>query len=104
MRCKQCFKVVRHPSKNSHRTEINKDVSIVRELHVFGKSLKIGNQGKDSFQHVGLGKKLMAEAERIAKDEFSSKKLLVISAVGTREYYQKLGYKIYGPYVSKELI
>ena len=98
------FLRLRHPSKNSHRTEINKDVSIVRELHVFGKSLKIGNQGKDSFQHVGLGKKLMAEAERIAKDEFSSKKLLVISAVGTREYYQKLGYKIYGPYVSKELI
>jgi elongator complex protein 3 len=28
----------------------------------------------------------------------------VISAVGTREYYEKLGYKIYGPYVSKELI
>ena len=46
----------------------------------------------------------MAEAERIAKEEFSSKRLLVISAVGTREYYQKLGYKIYGPYVSKELI
>ena len=45
----------------------------------------------------------MKSAEEIAKDEFAAKKLLVISAVGTREYYQKLGYKIYGPYMAKEL-
>jgi len=98
------FLRLRKPSTNAHRKEITNDVAIVRELHVFGKSIEIGKREKESFQHVGLGKKLMAESERIAKDEFSSKKLLVISAVGTREYYQKLGYKIYGPYVSKELI
>jgi elongator complex protein 3 len=45
----------------------------------------------------------MSEAEKIAKEEFDSKKLLVISGVGTREYYQKLGYSILGPYMAKEL-
>jgi elongator complex protein 3 len=45
----------------------------------------------------------MWEAERIAKTEFGVKKLSVISAVGTREYYKKLGYVQNGPYVSKVL-
>ena len=39
----------------------------------------------------------------VTSTQFAAKKLLVISAVGTREYYQKLGYKIYGPYMAKEL-
>ena len=97
------FLRLRKPSQKAHRTEITSDVAIVRELHVFGKAIEIGAHEKDSFQHLGLGKKLMNAAEEIARDEFAAKKLLVISAVGTREYYQKLGYKIYGPYMAKEL-
>jgi elongator complex protein 3 len=45
----------------------------------------------------------MEEAERIAVDEFDAKKMVVISALGTREYYRKLGYRSDGPYVSKAL-
>ena len=97
------FLRLRKPSQNAHRKEITHDTAIVRELHVFGKAIEIGSHETDSFQHLGLGKKLMKIAEEIAKDEFAAKKLLVISAVGTREYYQKLGYKIYGPYMAKEL-
>ena len=97
------FLRLRKPSQKAHRTEITSDVAIVRELHVFGKAIEIGAHEKDSFQHLGLGKKLMNAAEEIARGEFAAKKLLVISAVGTREYYQKLGYKIYGPYMAKEL-
>ena len=97
------FLRLRKPSQKAHRTEITSDVAIVRELHVFGKAVEIGAHEKDSFQHLGLGRKLMKAAEEIARDEFAAKKLLVISAVGTREYYQKLGYKIYGPYMAKEL-
>ena len=97
------FLRLRKPSQKAHRKEITPDTAIVRELHVFGKAIEIGSHGTDSFQHLGLGRKLMNAAEEIAKDEFASKKLLVISAVGTREYYQKLGYKIYGPYMVKEL-
>jgi elongator complex protein 3 len=45
--------------------------------------------------------KLLNEAERIAKDELRVSKIAIISAVGTRRYYKKLGYQQDGPYVSK---
>jgi elongator complex protein 3 (tRNA carboxymethyluridine synthase) len=97
------FLRLRHPSKKAHRKEISQDVCIVRELHVYGKSVKIGEKDQNYVQHSGFGKKLMREAEKIAKEEFDSKKLLVISAIGTREYYQKLGYSLSGPYMEKKL-
>ena len=56
-----------------------------------------------SFQHSGLGLRLMEEAEKITKDEFHIDKLSVISAIGTRAYYRKLGYVQNGPYVTKQL-
>ena len=42
---------------------------------------------------------LMEEAERIAKEEHGSIKMAVISGVGTRHYYRKLGYELEGPYI-----
>ncbi len=97
------FLRLRKPSNDAHRDEVGEDSCIVRELHVYGKSLKIGEKEESEIQHSGLGKNLMKEAEKISKEEFDAKKLLVISAVGTREYYQKLGYSLYGPYMSKTL-
>jgi elongator complex protein 3 len=47
--------------------------------------------------------KLLQEAERISKEELGVNKIAVISAVGTRQYYKKLGYLQDGPYVSKVL-
>ena len=67
---------------------------------MFGKSIKIGEREENSIQHSGLGRKLMGEAEKYRK-RVDAKKLLVISAVGTREYYKKLGYSLDGPYMSK---
>lgn len=46
---------------------------------------------------------LMEEAERIAREEHRSNKLAVISGVGTRNYYRKIGYELDGPYMSKSL-
>jgi elongator complex protein 3 len=46
----------------------------------------------------------MGQAEKISKEEFDAKKLLVISAVGTRQYYRKLGYLLDGPYMAKLLV
>ncbi len=97
------FLRLRKPSEKAHREEITDKTSIVRELHVFGKAISIGEQEEFSFQHQGIGKKLMNEAEKIAATDLSSNKLCVISAVGTREYYKKIGYKINGPYMAKEL-
>lgn len=97
------FLRLRNPGPGAHRDEVGADSCIVRELHVYGKSLGLGKREDGQIQHSGLGRNLMGEAERIARDEFDARRLLVISAVGTREYYQKLGYSLYGPYMSKRL-
>jgi elongator complex protein 3 len=97
------FLRLRKPSILAHRKEVEDNSCIVREIHVYGKSLKLGEKGENEIQHSGLGKNLMKEAEKISKEEFDATKLLVISAVGTREYYQKLGYSLYGPYMTKSL-
>lgn len=52
----------------------------------------------------GYGTLLMEEAERIAREEHGSVKLAVISGVGTRDYYRRLGYELDGPYMSKMLV
>ena len=68
------FLRLRKPSNKAHRKEIDENTGIVRELHVYGKSLKIGDRGENEIQHSGLGKKLMSEAEKISKEEFDAKK------------------------------
>mmetsp|Transcript_1548 Transcript_1548/g.2564 ORF Transcript_1548/g.2564 Transcript_1548/m.2564 type:complete len:548 (+) Transcript_1548:95-1738(+) len=77
--------------------------SIVRELHVYGSAVPIQARDPTKFQHQGYGTLLMEEAERIAREEHESDKILVISGVGTRHYYRKLGYELDGPYMSKML-
>jgi len=66
--------------------------AIIRELHVYGQSLKLGEEGKFG-QHTGLGKWLMNEAEKIAVKE-KCKEIKIISGVGVREYYKKLYYRL----------
>lgn len=72
--------------------ELN-DSSIIREVHVYGKVVGIDKKSKEGeSQHLGLGKELIKLAEDISKKR-GYKKISVISAIGTREYYKKLGYK-----------
>ena len=84
------------------RLRINFDGSaFIRELHVYGKTLAIGEKDKDSYQHKGLGKQLMKKAEEISRKN-KVKILRVISGVGVRQYYRKLGYKLEDSYMVKE--
>jgi len=76
------------------------DTLFVRELHVFGPQALIGKIGK--VQHKGLGAWLMSEAERIAKKE-KIKKIAIISGIGVREYYRKLGYRLENNYMVKKI-
>jgi elongator complex protein 3 len=85
------------------RGEIDKKTGLVRELHVYGQTVPIGSIKKHAWQHKGFGNRLLKESERIAKEEFNMKKMVVISGVGTRKYYAKFGYKKDGPFVSKAL-
>ncbi|HEY7735051.1 MAG TPA: tRNA uridine(34) 5-carboxymethylaminomethyl modification radical SAM/GNAT enzyme Elp3 [Nitrososphaera sp.] len=86
-----------------HRPELAGS-AVVRELHVYGRAVGVGKGEQEvSSQHRGYGSKLLKEAERISADELGVGKITVISAVGTRQYYRKLGYVQDGPYVSKVL-
>ncbi len=85
------------------RQEINESTGLIRELHVYGPTVPIGFRMRKTWQHRGFGKVLLKKAERIAKDEFGMKKIVVMSGIGVREYYRKFGYKDDGPYVSKIL-
>jgi elongator complex protein 3 len=100
------FLRMRIPSGNEHRPEIRyQSCSLIRELHVYGRVVPIGEETRSSeeTQHRGLGSKLLRESEEIARNEFARKKHVVISASGTKEYYRKRGYKDDGAYVSKHL-
>jgi elongator complex protein 3 len=81
----------------------NIQCSIVRELHVYGSVVPVHERDPTKFQHKGFGTLLMEEAERIAREEHGSLKIAVISGVGTRNYYRRLGYELDGPYMSKLL-
>jgi len=99
LRLRQC-------SDSTFRPELTgKDIrcSMVRELHVYGSVVPIHSRDPTKFQHQGFGTMLMEEAERIAREEHGSNKMAVISGVGTRHYYRKLGYEIEGPYMVKWL-
>lgn len=106
------FARMRYPSgdyaKNpgEFRKEIISDSALIRELHVYGESVKF-SQNKTSqneeVQHKGFGKRLMKKAEEIASKE-GKKKMIVISGVGVRGYYRKMGYTKQGPYMVKKII
>ncbi len=82
------------------RTEITPTSALIRELHVYGTATAIGEEGM--VQHKGWGKKLMQKAEAISKEK-GKDKIVVISGVGVREYYKKLGYRWEGPYMVKNI-
>ena len=94
---------LRKPSAMTHRSELTDGSAVVRELKVLGRATPLGEVWPESKQHRGHGAQLMAEAERIAKCEWGAPKLFVTSALGTKEYYHRLGYADEGPYVSKAL-
>ncbi|MBU0705861.1 tRNA uridine(34) 5-carboxymethylaminomethyl modification radical SAM/GNAT enzyme Elp3 [Patescibacteria group bacterium] len=78
-----------------------KDAALIRELHVYGQKQSLSKESVPSkTQHMGFGKELMKKAEELSK-EAGFKKLAVISAIGTREYYKKLGYRLEGTYMTK---
>lgn len=88
--------------KEALRPEITPSSAIVRELHIFGSAVAIGERDGKASQHKGWGRRLLAKAEEIAAAH-GKDKMIVISGVGVREYYRKLGYVQEGPYMVKHL-
>ena len=84
-------------------TGVEGGTSLIRELHVYGSSVPVHDRDPKKFQHQGFGKLLMEKCEEIARREHGSGKIAVISGVGVRGYYRRLGYVLDGPYMSKML-
>ncbi|MBL8061808.1 MAG: tRNA uridine(34) 5-carboxymethylaminomethyl modification radical SAM/GNAT enzyme Elp3 [Anaerolineales bacterium] len=82
------------PSKDSPDTGMAdlSGAALIREVHVYGQSLAVGAEKTGAAQHVGLGTRLLEEAERVAKQN-GFEKIAVIAAVGTRQYYMDRGFE-----------
>lgn len=94
---------LRYPGRSS-RPEITEDTCILRELHVCGPMVPVGSHGKeDSWQHRGIGSKLLEEVESLAVSD-GYKRLVVTSGIGVREYYRLHGYELEGVYMAKKLV
>ena len=78
------------------------DAAIIREVHVYGQSVELGGEGSGSVQHRGLGSSLIEKAAEIALSK-GYRKLTVISAVGTREYYAARGFTLTDLYMVRDL-
>lgn len=101
---------LRKPSGQSYEffQGVIKDAALVREVHSYGSEISVGDEVLEELspstgQHRGLGKALIAEAERIARDEWGLKRLSIIAGIGTREYYRKWGYECKSTYMTKSL-
>ncbi|MDP2930397.1 MAG: tRNA uridine(34) 5-carboxymethylaminomethyl modification radical SAM/GNAT enzyme Elp3, partial [bacterium] len=79
-----------------------KNAALIREVHTYGQAINFGLQNKTSPQHQGLGKQLIKEAEKISR-EAGFKKIAVISGIGAKNYYRKLGYRLKETYMVKNL-
>jgi elongator complex protein 3 len=78
------------------------DAAIIREVHVYGQSLEIGSEQRGAAQHIGLGTALLHHAEKITR-QHGLNKLIVIAAIGTREYYRNRGFELGDLYMTKLL-
>ncbi len=97
---------LRKPSEFAHRPELRDGKTmIIREVRVVGELVPTDANPSNSnqLQHRGYGKLLMENAEKIAVEDYNSKKLAVISGIGARDWFYKMGYKLDGYYVSKKL-
>jgi len=92
------------PGADAPATGLNdlQGAALVREVHIYGQSLGVGQDGRGAAQHTGLGTRLLAEAERLARGK-GYRRMAVIAAVGTRLYYLERGFSRRELYLVKDL-
>jgi elongator complex protein 3 len=85
-----------------HRSELQDEpCMIIRELKVLGREASLGERTSEAYQHRGYGKTLLYEAERICSEQLGKKRLFVLSGIGVKPYYRKVGFTDKGVYLSK---
>ncbi|MEM7111866.1 MAG: tRNA uridine(34) 5-carboxymethylaminomethyl modification radical SAM/GNAT enzyme Elp3 [Chloroflexota bacterium] len=78
------------------------DHAMIREVHVYGPALNLGEDSSGEAQHMGLGSRLVTKAKEMAR-EAGYGNIAVISAIGTREYYAKHDFVVDGLYMTAVL-
>ncbi len=91
-----------NPDSPSTRMTDLEAAAIIREIHIYGQSLLVGEEGNGAAQHAGLGTRLLKEAGEIARGR-GFRRMTVISAVGTRRYYLERGFEKGKLYLLKSL-
>lgn len=86
------FKYAGRTTQRHFLPELN-NCAIIRELHTYGLQIPVFRKGESAIQHLGLGRRLLAEAENLAHNA-GFRKIAVISGIGARDYYKKFGYKL----------
>ncbi len=92
--------------EEKHFLPVLQNSAIIREIHTYGQLHPLNYRGRPSVtspQHKGLGKKLIKEAEKIAKKEFGLQQIAIISGIGARNYFKKLGYRLKNTYMAKRV-
>ncbi|MCS6844232.1 MAG: tRNA uridine(34) 5-carboxymethylaminomethyl modification radical SAM/GNAT enzyme Elp3 [Caldilineales bacterium] len=65
--------------------------AVIREVHVYGPALQLQARSRGEAQHAGIGRRLIQQAQAVAR-QAGFRQLAVIAAIGTREYYRRLGF------------
>ncbi|MFH0773265.1 MAG: tRNA uridine(34) 5-carboxymethylaminomethyl modification radical SAM/GNAT enzyme Elp3 [bacterium] len=91
-----------YDKKNNSLFPVLRGSAIIRELHVYGKSMDIGENDLHATQHKGLGEQLLTHAEDMTK-KMGIHRLAVISGIGVRKYYRKRGYYLKDTYMIKQI-
>ena len=94
------FLKLRFPG-STYRQELE-GAALIRDLHVYGPMMPLEGKGDRGWQHRGFGKMLLDRAVELSSNE-GFEKIAIISGIGVREYYRKLGYLRDGPFMSKYL-
>ena len=93
------------PLASAPREEILDELrgcAMIREVHIYGPALEIGTESSGEAQHAGLGTRLIVSATQIAR-EAGYRRLAVISAIGTREYYRRHAFELGELYMAKSI-
>lgn len=92
-----------HPRRHvPHPFSELQDGAMIREVHVYGPAVPIGEESQGEAQHLGLGAQLVQKAKELSRDA-GYNSLAVISAIGTQEYYARHGFTPQGLYMVTDL-
>jgi len=78
--------------------------ALMRELHVYGSLVPVGKDAdSEEWQHRNFGKDLLGRAEETAAAAGFTR-LAIMSGIGVRPYYRRMGYERRGPYMIRDLV